>query len=73
MDMKLAKKIPVLSLCCEAGSGARVSPSLPRCLMHGEHLQLSSEAVRATALRLILPSDPPFTQRKEDGLNSEPS
>lgn len=63
------RKIPVLSLSCEASSGERVEPLLSACLVHGEHLQLGSEATRETALSLLLPSDPPFTQRKKGGLN----
>lgn len=66
MGKKLAKKIPVLPLSCEANSGERVEPLLSA---HREHLQLGSEAARETALGLLLPSDPPFTQRKKGGLN----
>lgn len=49
----------------------RRSLAFPSCAPHAcEHQQLGCEATRETMPHLLLPSDPPFSQRKEDGLNS---
>lgn len=67
MNGKLAKKTPELSLSFEASSGAR--SNLPFCAPRAGRAPTTGLWSSRGNLSLLLPSDPPFTQRKKHGLN----